>query len=153
VPARALALLPLAAVLAAGRAAVADPPPFALPGAPAAEAAPGPAAQDAAPAAAVPAVAPPAVDRNRVHREAVEAFEQLDVDHDGRLAPIETFDLATEVFEAADRDHDGKLSIIEWVDARFAELDAETPAPPEAATGPAPAPAPGAGGEPPQPAQ
>jgi hypothetical protein len=102
-------------------------------------------APDAAPA-------PPAVDRNQVHREAVEIFEQLDVDHDGGLQPLETFDLAPEVFAAADRDHDGRLSIVEWVDARFAELDAQAPAPAAAASA-APAPAPPAAEEPPKPAE
>jgi hypothetical protein len=137
---RALALLvPLAGTLVAERVPAADPPPPALPAAGAPPGAPSP-----APPGVADGVAPaPAVDRNQVHREAVETFAQLDIDQDGRLEAVETMGLVPEVFAAADRDHDGKLSITEWVDARFAELEAAPPTqPPSAApTPPLPAPA------------
>ena len=93
-----------------------------------------------------PAEPPPGPDRNQVHREAVETFEQLDVDHDGGLQQVETFNLAAEVFASADRDGDGRLTIVEWVDARFAEFDAATPA--TGVASPAPAAPPGAAAEP-----
>jgi len=139
----ALALLPVFAAALSAPAQAAEPLPQALPipgaGVPA----------EAAPSAAVPtpadAATPAAVDRNQVHREAVEVFEQLDVDHDGRLQPVETMSLASEAFEAADRDHDGALSIVEWVDARFAEVEAAA-APPAGA--PAPSASPGGEGPP-----
>ena len=130
---RALALAGLAApwLLAGADARAAD----AAPGAGASAEGAAPSAASAAPAAepapVAEAAAAPALDRHRVHREAVLAFSEADGNRDGALEKTEVTSAEAEGFDVLDVDHDGRLTLTEFVDARFAaaEAAAEDPSP------------------------